>query len=282
MKANRLIKVHKLLYVLIILCAFFACNHSPSLDEEIPISSVDVNETHKAISSEVGNTTTTVSPNTTHLKIIKSAQTRYKVKNLKTATAKIKALATSFGAYISDMRFENNTYHKENRLTLKVPSQYFDAVFDSLPTFADFVDYENITTKDVTEEYIDVETRLATKQEVKDRYESILIKNAITVEDILATEEKLSKIQEEIEVSQGRLKYLTNKVAFSTIQIDLYEAVTYTEKPESYTKSFWNKSKEGLLFGWHIVEALFLGLIHIWPIIILGALLLLYFKNRKK
>ena len=79
---------------------------------------------------------------------------------------------------------------------------------DSINNSVEFIDYENITTKDVTEEYIDLESRLNTKLEVKQRYESILRKQAKTVKDILATEEKLQIIQEEIESVQGRLKYL--------------------------------------------------------------------------
>lgn len=48
---------------------------------------------------------------------------------------------------------------------------------DSINSVVEFVEFENITTKDVTEEYIDLETRLKTKQEVKQRYEDILCKN---------------------------------------------------------------------------------------------------------
>ena len=118
------------------------------------------------------------------LKIIKSATARYKVKNVKQATYKIKAIAQKHGAYISDLRFQNDLYKKENRFTIKVPQKYFDIVMDSVNAVVDFVEYENITTKDVTEEYIDLETRLKTKLEVKERYESILRKNAKTVEDI--------------------------------------------------------------------------------------------------
>jgi hypothetical protein len=216
------------------------------------------------------------------LKIIKSATARYKVKNVKKATQAIKAIAQKHGAYISDLRFQNDLYKKENRFTIKVPQHQFDILIDSVHAVVDFVEYENITTKDVTEEYIDLETRLKTKIGVKARYENILRKNAKTVEDILKTEDKLRVIQEEIESAQGRLKYLTNKVAFSTIQIDLYESVDYVEEPESYSKTFLDKAKQGLSNGWSFIESLIIVLINIWPLLIIGVVSFILIRKRVK
>ena len=116
------------------------------------------------------------------LKIIKSAKARYKVSHVKMTMRKIKLLAGKYDAYISDLRFENNLYSVENRFTIKVPQQHFNVLMDSINNVVEFVEYENITTKDVSEEYLDLETRLKTKQEVKQRYETILRKNAKTVE----------------------------------------------------------------------------------------------------
>ena len=83
------------------------------------------------------------------LKIIKSASARYKVKNVKLSTQQIKAIAGKLDAYISDLRFQNNLYSIENRFTIKVPANHFDALMDSINAVVDFVEYENITTKDI-------------------------------------------------------------------------------------------------------------------------------------
>lgn len=287
MKANQLKRLSKFLFIFVIFIITMAChNNSPKYDENISLSEVELNEDFESVNQEHAPkvlkqdaSTSTIPKN---LKIIKSAKAKYKVKNVKIATHQIKQVAFKYGAYISDLRFENNLYKKENRFTIKIPQQYFDSVMDSISNFAEFVDYENITTQDITEEYIDIQTRLNTKLEVKQRYESILRKNAITVEDILATEDKLRIIQEEIEAAQGRLKYLTSKVAFSTIQIDLYETVDYKEEPISYNKTFWSKIKNAVSFGWDFIASLFIGIIHIWPLIIIGVITFIFFKRRSK
>ncbi len=249
-----------------------------SYKEDFAIESVDVTENYQAV--EENEAVGSISKTPVQLKIIKSASARYKVKDVKKATEQVKAMALKYDGYISDLRFENNLYEKQNRFTIKVPNVHFDSLLDSIAGVAIFTEYENITTQDVTEEYLDLESRLATKIEVKARYEAILRKNAKTVEDILATEEKLRILQEEIEATQGRLKYLSNKVSYSTVQVDLYEAVAYKAEPESYTKNFFDKAGNGFSFGWELIEAIVLGLIHIWPLLIVITLVVFFLRRR--
>lgn len=215
------------------------------------------------------------------IKIIKSAETRYKVNSVKNSTKAIKELVKISGGYISNLQFRNNVYSLENTFTIRIPQVKFDLVLDSINNSVEFIEYENISTKDVTEEFIDVESRLKTKLEIKDRYESILRKKAKTVEEILETEKKLGDIQVEIEAAKGRLKYLNNRVTYSTIKIELYETVEYKKEPVSYSKSFWDKSKEGFSNGWSFISILVLGIINIWPVII-SAFILIFFIKRKK
>lgn len=269
--------------VLLLCVLSIGCNNN-SYKEDVMANTVEVSEDFEIAESEkiISKHKTDLNNVTLNLKIIKSATARYKVKNVKKATQQIKLIAKKHGAYISDLRFQNDLYKKENRFTIKVPQKYFDTVMDSVNNVVDFVEYENITTKDVTEEYIDLETRLKTKLEVKTRYESILRKNAKTVEDILKTEDKLRIIQEEIESAQGRLKYLTNKVSFSTIQIDLYESVDYVEEPESYTKTFLDKAKQGVSNGWFFIESFIVVLINIWPLLIVGIVAYIFIRKRRR
>ncbi|MBG6131157.1 hypothetical protein IWQ47_002627 [Aquimarina sp. EL_43] len=216
------------------------------------------------------------------LKIIKNANCRIKVKDVEKATVLAKKIALKYQGYISDERFTNTNYTKENRFTIRIPQDQFDTVLDSVCGLAEFVDYKNISTVDVTEEYIDITSRLQTKLDVKERYETILRTRAKTVEDILKTEEKLSLLQEEIESAQGRLKYLSNKVSYSTIQVDVYQTIIPKDEPVGYKPHFLDKAKQGLSFGWSIIENLTLLLFYIWPLLVLGSVIFVYFKWIRK
>lgn len=214
------------------------------------------------------------------LKIIKSARVKYKVNSVKSSTHVFKSLITNYQGYVSDLKFQNDSYRKENTFTIKIPAEHFDTIIDSIGKQVEFIDFEEVSTKDVSEEYIDISKRLKTKIEVRDRYETILRKKAQTVEDIVKVEEKLRRIQEEIESAQGRLNYFNNKIAYSTIHISLYETVTYKETPETYEKGFVSKAKLGLNFGWNLIETLFVSLIYVWPFVLLVILFIVLRKKR--
>ncbi len=284
MNANQVKPVFKVFVVTALLVLFLACNEK-DYKENVAAEPVAVLENYAAL-KESDNAVPALEGTSAKIpldiKIIKSANARYKVKEVKVATRKIQHMAQQLNGYISDQRFENDLYKIENRFSIKIPQQNFNVMMDSISAVAAFVDYENITTEDVTEEFIDIETRLKTKLEVKERYEEILRKNAKTVKDILATEEKLRIIQEEIEAAQGRLNYLTNKIAYSTIQVDLYQTVVYKEEPESYSRTFLSKTKNGFSFGWAIIEFLALGIIYLWPLVIAGAGVFVFFFVKRK
>ena len=244
---------------------------------------MDITESHDAVASPKKLETAAIkNKNLVNLKIIRSASVKYKVNDVKLITKKIRNIVALQNGYISDLRFSNNLYQKENRFTIKIPQDSFDLIMDSIPQFAEFIDFENITSRDVTEEYIDIQSRLKTKLEIKERYESILRKRAKTVEDILATEEKLRVIQEEIEASQGRLNYLTNKVSLSTIEVNLYETVEYKDEPTSYSQTFSSKIKNGFSFGWDLIANIFISIIYIWPLLLIAIAVFLFFKRKKK
>ncbi len=217
-----------------------------------------------------------------HTKIIRNANCKIKVERVEEATKQAKQLASKYNGYVSDERFTNTNYSKENRFTIRVPQDKFDLVLDSICKLAEFVDYKNITTVDVSEEYVDITSRLKTKLKVKERYEEILRNKAKTVEDLLKTEDKLRQIQEEIESAKGRLNYLSNRVAYSTIQLDVYETVVPITEPQEYTPGFLSKAQKGLSFGWSIIENLTLVLFYIWPFILLIGFVVVYYKWFRK
>ncbi len=283
MRTNRLHPQLKILTGLLFIGLIISCNSKNSYKENVSMEGVEVSVAYDAVE----DMQTTVLESTAiekefqqNLKIIKSANVKYKVTQVKMATNQIHKMVQQFNGYISDQRFQNTVYQIENRFTIKVPEKHFGKIMDSLVQVAEFVDFENITTQDVTEEYIDIQARLKTKLEVKQRYETILRQRAKTVKDILATEEKLRVLQEEIEAAQGRLNYLTNKVSYSTIQVDLYETVDYIETPESYTRTFLSKTKDGFSFGWKLIESIVLGVIYIWPLVLIGVVLFFVVRRR--
>jgi len=216
------------------------------------------------------------------LKIIRNADIKIKVTDLKEASAFAKAFTETHLGYISDERMSNSNYSKESRFTIRVPQEHFDKVLTYTEELGAYVNYKNINTVDVTEKYVDISSRLKTKKEVQARYKGILRNKAKTVEEILQAEEKIRVLQEEIEAAEGKLRYMSSKVSFSTIQVNMYESVVPKDAPETYEPGFFDKAGDGLGFGWSLIENIGLAFIYLWPLLLLASLLVLLFKWWKK
>jgi len=149
-----------------------------------------------------------------------------------------------------------------HNLTIRIPATNFDAFLKGVGEGVNEFDYKNISTDDVTSEYLDIEARIKTKKELEIRYLEIL-KKANSVKDILEIEKELNYVREEIESIQGRLKYLKNQVGHSTFHIEYYKEVPYEGD------SFAEKIGNGFGNGWDNLLMFFVGIINLWPFVIL-------------
>ncbi len=206
-------------------------------------------------------------------KIIKTAEVRMEVKSLDKSSKYVQGLVERYDGFVSNLNMANSNYELSAEISLKVPFKHFQTLLDSIKKQAVFLNYERIHTDDVTEEYFDIQTRLKTKKEVRDRYIDILRNKAKNVKDILLAEDKIRVIQEEIEAAEGRLKFLSTNVSMSTVTVELYQKIEYKPSPETYSNSFWNRLGRSFKNGLQFFEELTLGLISIWPLLLIFGLL---------
>ena len=196
------------------------------------------------------------------------------VENVKDFTTQAEEIVKAFTGYISAANLQNNRYSINNNLLIRVPAYKLDTLLQILENQALFVNHSRISATDVTEEYLDIETRLATKKAVRERYLKILREQAKTVQDVLLAEEQIRGLTEEIEAREGRLRYLKNQIGLSTLRLNIYQKVAYVAEPDVYEKGFFTKVKEGFVGGWEILQSMVLGIIYLWPVVILLILLL--------
>lgn len=207
-------------------------------------------------------------------KIIKTVNYRIQVKDVKASTEKVKQLVETHGGYISGMNLNNAAYEISNDITIRVPQDKLEALLAAVGEEAIYTNYLSEQANDVTEEFVDLGIRLRTKKEVRDRYIDILRNKAKTVEDVLNAEDKIRVIQEEIEAVEGRLKYLSNQVSMSTVNLTIYQRVEYQPQPDVYHESFGSRAVSRLKGGWELLQGLVLFFINIWPLLIIFGLFL--------
>ena len=213
-------------------------------------------------------------------KIIRNAEMRFQVSNLDSATDIIEKLALNHQGYISNSNLSATTDQMENEMLIKVPAEQFDDLVKSINGVSIFMNNRSVKTQDVTEEYYDLQSRLKTKYEVKQRYEDILRNKSKTVEDVLKAEEQIGSIQEEIESKEGRLRYLSNQVSYSTIHLNYYQQITVKQEPLTAKHNFWLDISDRFNIGLQIIKALLLGVIAIWPIWLIGIIVTFILRRK--
>ncbi len=214
-------------------------------------------------------------------KIIKTANISIEVDNYQEAIKKIKNTIEKWKGYISSENENSYSYMVSNIITIRVANENFSKLIEELTSDVKKVENKSINAVDVSEEFVDIQARLKTKKEVEKRYIELL-KQAHTVTDILYVEEQIRVIREEIEAKEGRLKYLQNQVALSTITIEVKE---YYEQ-DIYKPGFGEDAGKAFSGGWSGFLTLLIGLIYLWPLwLIIATVLFVLFKfvfKRKK
>lgn len=209
-------------------------------------------------------------------KVIKTANLQLEVKKLYAARTALDTLVKKYNAEIVN-ETQNSEYNRiDNSLVIRVLPDNFEALIADVEKLAVNVQYKQINAQDVTKQFVDLETRLQTKRDVIARYREIL-KTAKTVTDILAVEEKLRLVIEEVESIEAQLKYLRDQVGMSSVNVTMYEL---TERSQADKRSFWDRLGSSLAGGWQLLLELLLGIARAWPVVILLTLFVWWIVRR--
>lgn len=235
----------------------------------------------EAVSYEMVSRNETADKNPEDL-IMKRADVRFQVKNVEANTKNIEKLVSARRGLIARENLSTATEAISNEITIRVPASAFEALLDDLGKEAQFVDYKRVASQNVTEEYQDIQTRLRTKKEVRDRYVEILKTKAKTVEDILKAEAHIGELQEEIEAKEGRLQFLKTRVSMSEINLEIYQKVIYKETPALLETPYVAKVGEALGNGWGLITSFSLLMINTWPVLILVSTIYWAWRRRRQ
>ncbi|WP_167618845.1 DUF4349 domain-containing protein [Maribellus sediminis] len=213
-------------------------------------------------------------------KIIKDGRIGIQVDNLENSKSRIDTLVKNHGGYYDNESFNNSDWKSSYNLKIRIPSTNFENFINKIETGEGEIKYKEIDARDVTDQFIDLETRLQNKKNYLKRYNELLAK-AQTVKDILEIEEKIRVIEEEIESTTGRIKYLSDLVEYSTLDLTITKQKDFKYNPAN-RGNFIEKLKQALSKGWYGFVDFILILINLWPLWILLTIILYGWRKLKK
>ncbi len=145
------------------------------------------------------------------------------VEDVPVAIDQITGMAEGFEGYVVSSSMWKEGERLVGRIAIRVPAECFDDTVRALRELAVDVTSEDASSKDVTEEYVDLSAKLE-NLEATEKQLLVIMEKAETVEDILAVQHELSNTRGEIEQTKGRMQYLERTSATSLIEVRLEQS----------------------------------------------------------
>jgi len=199
-------------------------------------------------------------------KLIRKGNLTIESKHIEKSKLRLDQALKSLDGYYDNEQFSKSDYEQRYSLKLRVPAKNFDRVLQIIDGGGDQIISKDIQTDDVSAEYVDIETRLKSKRAYLQRYEDFLSK-AKSMDELLQIQEKIRALIEEIESAEARLSFLDDQVGYSTLNIKLYKPIPHQRFSEE--PGFLDKAQNSLETGWSGIVVLFLGLLSIWPLLLI-------------
>lgn len=169
--------------------------------------------------------------------IVRTANMRIVVADTTKAVDAVTQSVESMGGYVSDSNVWREGELLRARITLRVPSDKLTTTLASIRGMAKRVETETIASEDVTAEYVDLGARVRNLEATEEELRQLLVvarQNSRKASDVLEVHQQLTNIRGEIEQARGRIRYLTQVTAMSSIALEVgTEAVPPSWHPVS-------------------------------------------------
>ncbi len=219
--------------------------------------------------------------------VIKTGGLDMTVETVSDSLSRINQLASELGGWVVNSSSMTNTdgvgtEYVTGYITIRVLAERFDEALTRIKAEAIAVDREAITGQDVTQEYVDLTSRLGNLQAAEQQLQTIL-ESATTTDDTLKIYNELVRIRGDIETIQGRIQYYDESAAYSSITVNLQpralavNAVAVGEwNPGNTVQGAWNALLNVLQF---LANALIVFIILILPLLLLIGLPLWFIRR---
>ncbi|WP_291153479.1 DUF4349 domain-containing protein [Flavobacterium sp. UBA7680] len=227
-------------------------------------------------------------------KFIRTADIKFKVKNVVKSTYAIENAVQKFGGFVTytnlqsnihdqiktkisqDSTLETTKYSVENNITIRVPNTRLDTIIKTIAKQIDFLDYRIIKADDVSIKLL--ANQLSQKRGAvnEKRVEKAIDSKGKKINDVMDAENTLANQKEENDNRIIENLSMQDQINFSTITLQLYQnetikqEITAGEKDSAaYKPNLGIQIIDALKSGWYILQAILVFFVNLWPIILL-------------
>jgi hypothetical protein len=216
------------------------------------------------------------------------------VRDTRESVQLITVLANEQGGYVSSANIYQSNEVPRGSITIRVPAEHYEETLSRLRAMAIRVERENTSTQDVTEEFVDLEARKTNLEHTEAALQELLDdrQQLGRTSDILEVHRELTNVRGQIEQIEGRMRYLANQAALSTITVELTPDVLYQPvsvagwEPQGVAKEALQAlvaALQGLinLLIWLVILVLPLLIIALLPLVVIILIMRWWWQRRQ-
>jgi hypothetical protein len=237
-------------------------------------------------------------------KFIRTADLKFKVKNVAASTYRIEEITSVFGGFVTYTHLSSNIDHHQidqisadsslestyftvvNNIILRIPNSNLDSSLISIAKMVDYLDYRTIKADDIRLQILSNELTIQRLSKHEKRLRGAIEDRGKKLRETgLAEENLLYKKETEDNATISNLA-LMDQVNYSTINLSIYqrqevkrELIANDKNIESYEPGFVKKLLDSLKDGWKIMESLILFMVQFWGLILFGLGLFMLYKK---
>jgi len=162
--------------------------------------------------------------------LVRHGTASIQVKAVNDAVASVRQTAAQFGGFVANTALRaGKDEQRSATLELRVPSDKFDALLSALNSLGK-VESVAATAEDVGEEYVDLGARAANARRVEARLVEMLATRTGKLSDVLTVEQELSRVRQEAERYDARMRYLEHRATLSSLDVTIHEPIPLIEQ----------------------------------------------------
>lgn len=166
-------------------------------------------------------------------KIIYTATLEVNTTDFKAAVARLTQAVKANNGYIAETNVSGTAGERKNGVwKVRIPASRYEAFLASAGEIGEVANSSS-TSEDVSEEFYDIDARLKNKRVEEERLVQLLRQSTGKLSEILTVEREISRVREEIEQMEGRMRFLSHQSDFTTVTINLHKLITLERREDA-------------------------------------------------
>jgi hypothetical protein len=281
----------KIVLTLLALGLVFACKESAASEK------ANYEESAATDSTSVVSSSAAFENKNSNRKFVRTADVKFKVKNVAKSTYAIEDATTKFGGFVTYTNLQSNIHNEDrtkvsqdstlvttkykvdNNITIRVPNTKMDTVIKTIAKQIHFLDYRIIKADDVSLQMLSNELAQKRSNSSEKRLGNAIDSKGKKLNQMVKAEETLDAKKEQNDASKLQNLSLQDQVNFSTLTLNIYQDESIKQEMMANEKSInayrpniglqiWDSVKTGWFMWEHIISFI----VVLWPFILIGFL----------